>query len=382
MTAATTIERDAPRSVHAPIDPHVKLPPGVLAASAKAEAAHAAMYNPQPSGDQPQGGAPVDGGPPVASAAAPVAAQSPAAPAAVAPAASVDTLAVYEPGYAPPAAAPAAAPAPVAGDDASEQRFRSMQGRFNAQLRQMQTQMADMGNELVAAQTTIEQLRSGARPAPQQPHQSLITDKDRTDYGDDFLDVAARAAQEALAPVLAAAQNETRQTRQELHQLKMGKVYEALSANVGGNWRNVNRHPRFSSWLDLRDPISGVMRRQLLDGAMQAADAARVVNIFRGFLADDAADRPASPAPQPSPAPVNPAAGLRQPAVNVLDLAAPGRASAAPGSPPATEKPNYTRPDIDAFYANVRRGKFAGREAEKQAIEADIFAAQREGRVR
>ena len=45
-------------------------------------------------------------------------------------------------------------------------------------------------------------------------------------------------------------------------------------------------------------------------------------------------------------------------------------------------KPVYTHDDIKTFYRYVQQGVYAGQEALKQQIEADIFAAQREGRVR
>jgi hypothetical protein len=42
----------------------------------------------------------------------------------------------------------------------------------------------------------------------------------------------------------------------------------------------------------------------------------------------------------------------------------------------------YTVSDIRKFYEDVRRGLYAGRDAEHQAIERDIFQAQNEGRVK
>jgi hypothetical protein len=47
-----------------------------------------------------------------------------------------------------------------------------------------------------------------------------------------------------------------------------------------------------------------------------------------------------------------------------------------------TDKPIYTRPQIKTLYEQHRRGAYLGREAEWTRIEADIFAAQREGRIR
>lgn len=363
------VTRDAPRAPLAPIDTSVRLPPSVLAAAERAEAAHKAAYaQPQPD--------------------APAAGETPAAPVEGAAPAAQPTEA---PGAAPPAA-PVAAP-PVAGDPPAEEgswehKFKSQQGRvssMNRSLQQMQQQMGEMGSELMAAQETIAQLRSGQpRPgetgSPRTPTPSLITDKDRTDYGEDFLDVAARAAQQAILPEVAAAREEAAATRQELHEIKVARVKDVLTTQVP-YWRNINRHPNFHAWLSLRDGPSGVMRKSLLDGAMKAADAARVVSIFQGFLAEDAASRPAEPAPQPAPAPGQPAPAPRA-AVSLDTLTAPGRASSAPGTQPAAVKPIYTRADYTKFSQDVIRGKYAGREPEKLAIEADMHAAQFDGRIR
>jgi hypothetical protein len=63
-------------------------------------------------------------------------------------------------------------------------------------------------------------------------------------------------------------------------------------------------------------------------------------------------------------------------------LAAPGRAkTAAPAGGPA-EKPFFTTAQITQFYSAVNRGEYRGREDEQKQIENQIFAAQREGRIR
>jgi hypothetical protein len=70
------------------------------------------------------------------------------------------------------------------------------------------------------------------------------------------------------------------------------------------------------------------------------------------------------------------------------DLAAPGRASHPTGPPtPGEPKPTHTRKDISDFYTAKRLGKvmdLSGRmlaPEEVDRIEAEIFAATREGRI-
>jgi hypothetical protein len=46
------------------------------------------------------------------------------------------------------------------------------------------------------------------------------------------------------------------------------------------------------------------------------------------------------------------------------------------------DKPIYSRADIAKFYDDKRRGLYAGRNADADNFEADLTAAQREGRIR
>lgn len=351
------VTRDAPRVPLPPIDPNVNVPEAVRRAAQNAE-----NYYKKP--------------------------DVPAPPAGQQPAVAGDGASPIQqvPGQA-PAPAPAPEPAPqVTGagneppDEQSwEHRYKSMQGRFQssqAQLRQMQETVSQLGNEL--GQQT-EQVGRLTAVLNRQPPARTVTEEDRTSFGDEFLDAAARAAQDALSPEVAELKEEVGSLKQTLQRQAEDGVRRSLTMAVP-NWRAINTHPLFNQWLGLRDPISGAIRKTLLDGAFRAADAARVIAIFQGFLAADAASRPAVPAPRPDPASQAPAP--RVPVVNMETLAAPGRARSSPAIQGAGEKPVYTRADISYFYSAAGRSSYAGRDADRRAAEADLFAAQREGRVR
>jgi hypothetical protein len=115
----------------------------------------------------------------------------------------------------------------------------------------------------------------------------------------------------------------------------------------------------------------------MLKDAYSRNDTGRVAAFFNGFLAEEAATRPASvqtPQPAPAEAPAK---------VDLKDLAAPGRAKSAAGASSApAAKPIFTRAEIAAFYADQVQGKFRGRDADAARIEQQIWEAQREGRIR
>lgn len=363
-----TVTVDAKGRPLPPVDPNVKLPGAVARAAAAAEA----FYRPQ----EPT---PPDGGnPPAPAAATP---EPPAAPV---------TVAVTPPTPPAPAPeAPAVPPAPAASEDDNgqtwKQRYHSMEGRFKqamTTINGMQTQMRDMGDELLRMQEFVKN-SAGVTVTPQgQPTPKLVTDRDRETYGDELLDTVQRAALEAVQPKLTALEQENQNLKRTVAQTRQGDLYRTLDQQVP-NWRAINKSDRFKAWLSLTDLLSGSVRGRLLDAAFKAADAPRVVAFFQGFVNDEAATGSTEFAPRADAQPPAPAPAPRQPALALEALAAPGRAkpAAADTGKPA-DKPVFTRAQIRQFYDDVRRMVYAGRDQEKAALEAAIFAAQREGRVR
>ena len=354
----------------APVDPNVRIPPSVARLAALADAAHAQAYGtgePQPQPVQTPAPQPDTNQPPVAT-----------------PAPQPDT-------NQPLAATPAPAPAPVAPTPEPEftraatpeelqadpfaARYNSMHGRWQQSqntIGSLQQQLQDMGDELVRTQALLSQPRQAPTPEPE----PLVTQKDVETYGQELIDVVQRAARQAVAPDLQRVEQQTRQVDQRVNQQTAQGVYHYLTEAVP-NWNEINNSPEFKRWCSLRDLYSGEIRGRLLNTAFRAADAPRVIAFFKGFIADEVATGNA-PVPQ-----VNEPATPRVAAVQLSSLAAPGRAKPATGDTQVpADKPIFTRVQIAAFYNLVRKGGYNGRDADKAADEALIFAAQRDGRVR
>jgi hypothetical protein len=216
---------------------------------------------------------------------------------------------------------------------------------------------------------------------PELSAERLITDDEVNDYGEDFLKVVGKKAKEEIAPILKKilAENEALKKKvegmsgkvaQDAHSMLLSKLDEKLP-----NWREMNTNEAFLGWLSLPDPYSGDIRHNMLKAAYSQGDASRVLAFFNGFLAEEAAVAPVKGEPDPSVTTV--------PKVPLSNLAAPGRAKTAAATTGApAEKPIFTRAQIATFYADVASGKYRGRDADKSKVEAMIFDAQREGRIR
>lgn len=367
-------------------DPHLVLPPAVRKQIAAADEAHKKLFGDavDPNKPVPVGETVVTPEPPKETPAAegtePPAASAPAAPAAEA------TPAVPAVPAEPPAAEGVSQPAPKEITPEQWDHYtKSMQGRYKQQgdtIKLLQTQLMEMGDEvqrLTAALTTRTAPVTAPVTAP--PLTPQVRKEDVDNFGQDLIDVAKRAALEATAPQLTKLEQENEALKKRLHTKAVQDVYSALDRDVP-DWRQINSNPRFKLWLRLPDIYSRTIRGKLLSEAFGAADAARVVEFFKGFIRDEVAVGQIEPEPVPgAQPPAQPAP--RQPAMSLEAIASPrGARPATEVAPSQGDKPVYTHAQIKKFYDDVRRGAWIGREADKMRIEQDMIAAQNEGRIR
>ncbi len=342
-----------------PHDPNVKLPAAVRAAAAKSDQIFNAMKASQEVTAESNGQAPEapqnDGQPPLT-------AQQP------------------EPEAQSEAPREAEKPAEKADDDSTwERRYNSMKGRFD----RAQTQLKDMSEQVQNLHGVIAtmQVQATSAPLPQLKAERLITEDEERDYGEDFLKVVGKKAKEEIVPFMEAQAQKIAELEKKLQGVNSVMVQDTHSKLMSSlddklpNWRDLNTNEEFLTWLKLPDPFSGAIRHDMLKAAYAAGNSSRVLAFFNGFLAEEAAVAPARGDSDDVPT-------QTVAKVPLAKLAAPGRAKTAAGTSAPAEKPIFTRAQIATFYADVANGKFRGRDAEKGRVEAQIFDAQREGRIR
>lgn len=278
-----------------------------------------------------------------------------------------------------PAKEPVVAPTPVS-EQTFEHKYNSMKGRHDRLVEQVRS----MSEQLASTQSLIATLQAAPAPAPTELNaKSLLTPEQVAEYGSEFLDVVGKKAVEQLNPEVAALraeiaalkQNQTRldTTRTADNRIRM---HAELNTTIP-DWKTINDEPNFINWLALPDTYSGAIRHELLKAAYERCDTPRVIAFFKGFLAEEAATAPRESGPDltiPAPAPVS--------KVPLETFAAPGRAKSTAAREAPVEKPTFTHAQISSFYADSIAGKYRGNEAEKARIEAAIFEATREGRIR
>lgn len=360
-----------------PVDPNVRVPDHVRQAAEAAEAIHKQAYTPpaDPVVQQtPEPG--IDPQPTAAEIAARAAEPQP----------QVQPVQQQAPAV-PQSDFTDAAPPEALRDSEWARRYNSMKGRYDALLRAqggMEEQMRQMAAELVRTQQALEHVQSTPVAAQQvqrgQDHGNLITEEDRQNYGEDLIDMARRAARETVSPELEQLRADNQRLTQRVQSSGKREMFVAMDTAVPA-WRQINRDPRFIGWLRLPNIYTGQARKVTLDNAVRDADASRAIAVFKDFLAEAAATGQQVPAARNEQQAQTPLP--HTPALSLDTLAAPGRARPASGdSQVPADKPTYTRAQISKFYDDKRRGLYAGRDADVAAFEADLTAAQREGRIR
>jgi hypothetical protein len=209
--------------------------------------------------------------------------------------------------------------------------------------------------------------------------EKLITDKDVEEYGDS-IEVMRRVSREEAAAQqrkIAELESLVRQMQTNVlprvEQVAQKQAYSAeqlfwteLSTLVP-DWRDVNGNTEFHNWLLEVDPLSGTTRQSHLEAAQQAMDARRVANFFstwKGFNGQAIAQ------------------STRNASASQLEKqVAPGRSRAGSAPTDQSNAKTYSPADITKFFDDVRKGVYRGKEAERDRIERDIFAAQRDGRI-
>jgi hypothetical protein len=250
-----------------------------------------------------------------------------------------------------------------------EAKFRTLQGKYNAEVPRFAEQVRKLTESVQSLVEENTKLREDTSRV-QVKNETHITDSERETFGSDLIDLQERIAHSVADPLLKKIE-QLEQANRALES-KVGTVdervavsasdrfYETLTARVP-DWQDLNDDAGFIAWLDSVDPVYGMPRRVGMDNAAQGLDAERAAIVFNAYRATMA---PAQ----------------RTPAQQLASQVAPTRSRNTPVPVTGNNGKFWTERDIQAFYADLRRGHID--DAEASRIEQEIQLAVSEGRVR
>jgi len=263
-------------------------------------------------------------------------------------------------------------------DESFEQKYKTLQGMYNAEVPQLKADNQNLTNRLNQMEQLITSMDAAKSAPPAEPVKppSLVTQADIDEYGES-IDVMRKVSKEESA----AAQNRIAELENKLQELQsnvLPRVEQAaqnakssqeqifwseLNKSVP-NWKDINNNQDFQTWLLQTDPLTGISRQSYLDDAQRQFDATRVSNFFTTWESLNG----------------SPNAQSAKPASELDKQIAPKRGRNT-GTPESSSGQTYSPADITKFFKDVQLGKYKGREKERDRIERDIFAAQKQGRI-
>lgn len=281
-----------------------------------------------------------------------------------------------------PTPGPTPAP-PVATDpeETWEQRYRSLQGRLSYEKSQHAAQVSDLKTQLAELSSKLD--KAVTPPAPQPQPVKTLSDKDVETFGEDLVDLVRRGAHEAVVQAEAPLKEKIGRLEAENDQLKaqlsgvserqgksdLDKYMDRLREKVP-DFDQVNVDPRFLTWLEAVDPLSGHPRQAYLNTAYQNMDADRTAALFNAWK--QTVTPPSAPVAQPATPAKTP---------EVARQVAPGRSRGT--TPPPAANPNekiWSTAEVEQFYREASQRKYSP--DEQARIEAEIDLAVQSGRVR
>ncbi|NYT74251.1 hypothetical protein HZU72_17715 [Halomonas sp. QX-2] len=251
-----------------------------------------------------------------------------------------------------------------------QHRFQVLQGKYNGELPALRKENEQLKQQVADKDRRIQELE---KQAPS-PDSSGITDDQlahfKQEFGEDLVTFIERMTKQKDA---APETGNTKELQERLDRLEAEKEADAAEKREDAearfwvnleqavpNFRQINSDPAFLQFLSKFDPQSGKQYQQALSEAQQSQSAKGVADIFKLYLSQAT---PKTPEKRTVP-----------------DEQVEPRTTKATQTPNSQGAKLWTGAEISQFYRDKTAGRYAADEA--QRLEADIFAAQREGRVR
>lgn len=261
-----------------------------------------------------------------------------------------------------------------------QQKFLTLQGKYNAEVPRYQADIRRLTEELQAAKAAPPPAPAPAPPAPEPPP-SLVTDKDVAEFGADLVDLIRRASQEGNAGVKAdllaqiadlKSQLPDLQSRvKETEEVAAGTARASYFADLGKlvpDYEAINVDEAFIGWLTLKDPMSGVIRNELLQTAFNNYDVTRTAVVFNAYKAETGLT---TKVPEAAP----PRSELER------EISPTTSHSPAPAAT-TDDKRVWTGQEVQEVYNAIARGDYRSAPAEAARLDKLIDQAFAEGRVR
>jgi len=249
---------------------------------------------------------------------------------------------------------------------------KTLEGRIRSQLKPANEEIRSLRSQLAETQERIQKIEAESK----KPGAQRFLNEEEIESLGDVLEVNTRMVKGILEEALEAGEikahieslvQKSTEIREEQDPVGPADDFWPLVDQYCPGSREINRRsdPKWIEFLDQYNTQTGILNRELAETAMQYNDPAALADLFfdfkrkNGDIGGDSTKQNNRPAPRPE-------SGNQQ-SMSV---------NQAPNVP---EK--FSQAQVKAFYNDLARGRFRGREAEAKAIEERIMVAAETGRI-
>lgn len=255
-----------------------------------------------------------------------------------------------------------------------KKRFQNFKSSADATIYELRQENAGLKSDMAHLRASVHELQKRqAEETPSDPFAGVFSEDDEATFGEDGLAVVKKATQTAIERATKPLQDrlnasEERATikAQEAAQRENKNLYNEFLSKleiIVPDFKKVNVDPGFLKWMQEPDIYSGITRAKLFTQAESSRDVSRVGEFFVEYKEATKA---------------RPSAAVEKHITPVGGQAA----TSAPMQPTTNDSEVIYTSEIDKFYDDVMKGRYAGRHNEVMAIEDKIDKAVAQNRIR
>lgn len=254
-----------------------------------------------------------------------------------------------------------------------EQKYRSLQGHFNAEVPRLHQQNKELAAQLQALQQQMQELQ---KPKQQPTDDRLVTDEDVSQYGADLIDLQRRVTREVVREFVNPLKEELAQRDAKITQLEnlLGKTggdvatlsFEQRLERAIPDFSQINADPKWIAWLDAVDEYTGEPRRAYAEWVYNQGNVDKlkqIVDFYKKATGQQAQDQ------------------QRQQRKTELERQTQPTRTASASSVPAGER-IYTEVEFNRLWDKVRDLYAKGQNDEANQLDIELSQAATQGRVR
>jgi len=266
--------------------------------------------------------------------------------------------------------APDGAPIPAedtgtpSSDETWEGRYKTLQGKYDAEIPRLAQANADLRAEVAYLKGKLETIDKQPDTAPSISNPKL--EEFKKDYPDIYEYVQEMQKELGLPSSI---EDKVKQLTEVTQKTAVDRFYEGLDSQVP-KWRDINQDPAFAEWLKNEDRYTGLTKFELLSTAYNNLNVRLVANMFQDYQGNN------------EPAGKTSDSGTGK-AVDKSKFVAPGTTKKSGEVDKTGSQPQkiYTKSEIDRYYRDVALNRTKYTPEQKAAKEEEFFKAIQENRV-